>query len=121
MKVGLELSDSLVPGSPGLGFWVRTAPPATVTLYEIKLGTKCRHIKEFHNSLAWSLTKVYLFGDQTHIRVVISDMHSLVCSGSWESNPAEKGMHRLFVCTYSTSDHAQNGPVSKRLFAEGVP
>lgn len=88
---------------------------------KLKLGTECRRIKEVHNSLEWSLTKVYLFGDQTHMRVVISDVHSSVCTGSWKPNSAEKGTHRLFVCAYSTSNHAQNGPVPKGYWLKEFP
>lgn len=39
---------------------------------------KCRHIKEFHNSLEWSITSVYLFGGILTVKVAIwSSLYAL--------------------------------------------
>lgn len=67
----------------------------------------CRYIKEVHNSLEWNITKIYLFGDQTHSKG--RDLWFSMGNWSWEPNPAKKGPGMLFVYIYSTSDDAQMG------------
>lgn len=56
-----------------------------------EFGSKCSSIQEFHNSPEWSITEVYLFGDE--LTVVIS---SFLCVLGAGLNPAGKGAAHTF-------------------------
>ena len=67
-----------------LGFWVAVFEHTIVVL------------SEFHNSLEWNITKVYLFGSKLSIRVAICSPLCALGNGKWEPSPTEKRAAHAF-------------------------
>ena len=58
----------------------------------------CSHTKEFHNSLKWSITVVYLFGDKLTVRVAICNPLCTMGTGT-KSSRKEGHAHSLSALT----------------------
>ena len=71
---------------------------------------QCSGTKSFHNSSEGNITKIYLLGEKLTVRVSVHcPLHVL---GTRTKYSRKKGLRMLFLCTYSTRDHTQGGPVS---------
>lgn len=76
------------------------AAAAWVVWAQVMWGPRRRHIKEFPNSPEWSIRKISLLGDKLAVRILL---HSPLCVLEAGNRIQQKrGLHRLFVFTYST-------------------
>ena len=86
--------------------------PHTHGLFTYIKNIYCSSTKELHNSPKESITKVYIFGDKFTVRLEICT--SLHAVGTDTKSRRKKGLYTLFICTYSTWEHAHSGLVSEK-------